>query len=826
MMALKVGKLKISKRLPIEEQYPMLDKELKKKPNWVCLQNGRCINPKNGEEAFNDQSETWGTFAEACSYIEQHPDCILGYQLGFKGNVTALQISNCINRLGNFTNKKVEDIYSCWEESYAEVNPYGTGITFLFTGTPVSQKLKRTVTDGETEVKVSDYNDCVPITGRYCIYTEIDKQNKEKYDSEKSYEEFRLSSGQAVIDRTYELFFGEKKDKAESIKSDIEIDPTLSAINGYQDEKLRLSYLLLTNKYFNNLWHRTAPTGMGRAADEMNILARILKYVQSEEHTASLLFTASPYFKARPEIERGLYELLGSEFEYFADPKNPDLQSAAKRNFISPLMRRLLDKAELLAKQKNFGSYDNDIDILLDPIYETITDLDTDVRCANLLIKMYGNRMKYCTDDDCWYVFTDGYWKRESNKDLRNIRRFGAYIAKRLEIITTWYDMPDYKKRKLKRDLKRFGNVSSFKNILEAARGLKPVGSEAFNTKNEMLKIGNGTMNLETGYLEDDKADDMFTTYTDAMYYRSYPEPRRFLKFLNEIFLNDSDLIKYLHRVLGYCITGETKEQKFFVFYGKGKNGKSTLLNILQDVLNDYVGNLDAYALAKKNEGSGKGNPTLLQNRYSRMVIISEQNKDAELDIALIKAISGGDKISARMLFQNNAKPFKPRYKMVFATNYLPNIDWNNEGIKRRYTIIPFKNTIENVDPDLEAKIIHSEKDMILKWLIDGAVLYNKDRLGEEPEAVKEAFETAHKEKDEFYEYVEERIDRTEVYSDSIPATDLYNDYKKWCGDKDYKIVSQKEFGSRISKVLGNKSEILSTDPQRRRHYLGIIFKE
>ena len=116
-------------------------------------------------------------------------------------------------------------------------------------------------------------------------------------------------------------------------------------------------------------------------------------------------------------------------------------------------MRRLLDKAELLAKQKNFGSYDNDIDILLDPIYETITDLDTDVRCANLLIEMYGSRMKYCTDDDCWYVFTDGYWKRESNKDLRNIRRFGAYIAKRLEIITTWYDMPDYKKRKLKRDL-------------------------------------------------------------------------------------------------------------------------------------------------------------------------------------------------------------------------------------------------------------------------------------------------------------------------------------------------------------------------------------
>lgn len=826
MLSLKVSKPKISKTIPIEKQYPMLDEYLKKQNNWVCLQNGRCIDPKNGNDAYTDQKRTWGTFDEACNYIKQHPDCILGFQLGFNGKVTALQISNCINRLGNFTNKKVEDIYVCWQESYAEVNPYGTGITFLFTNTPVSQKLERAVTDGETEVKVSDYNDCIPITGRYCIYTEVDKQDKEKYESEKSYEEFRLSTGRAVIDRTYEVFFGVKKNKKDSIKADIEIDPTLSVIKDCKYEKLRLSYLLQTNKYFNNLWRRTVPTGMGRTADEINILARILKYVQPDEHIACALFTASPFFKARPEIERDLYELLGNNYELMADPKNPDLISAAKRDFIPVLMRRLLDKAELLAMQENLASYDNDIDLLVDPIYETITDIDTDIDCAKLLIKMYGSKMKYCSDDDCWYVFTGGYWKRENNKDLRNIRGFGDSIAKRLERITTWYSMPDYKRRKLKRDLKRFANVSSFKNILEAAKSLKPIGSEEFNKRIKMLKIGNGTMNLSTGHLENDNIEHLFTTYTDAKYYRSYPEPRRFLKFLNEIFLNDSELIKYLQRVLGYCITGDTKAQVFFVFYGTGKNGKSTLLNILQGVLNDYVGNLDSYALAKKNEGSGKGNPTLLQNRYSRMVIVSEQNKDAELDIALIKAISGGDKISARMLFQNNAKPFRPMYKMIFATNYLPKIDWNNEGIKRRYKIIPFENTIQDADPDLETKILRAEKNMILKWLIEGAVLYCNEGLGEEPEAVKKAFETAHKEKDEIYEYVEERIDITELYTDSISATDFYNDYKKWCIEKEYELISQRAFGSRISRVLGRKSEILSTDPKRCRHYFGIRFKD
>lgn len=827
MMSVKVTNPKISKKLPIEEQYPMLDKDLKKKSNWVCLQNGRSIDPKNGNDAFTDQKKTWGTFKEACSYIEQHPDCVLGYQLGFEGKYTALRFSNCINRLGNFTNDKVKDIFSHWEESYAEVNPYGSGITFLFQNTPVSQKLHRTTTDGETEVKVSDYNDCIPITGRYCIYTEVDDHDKKKYVAEKSYEEFRLSIGKIVIDRTYELFFGEKNDKKDDLlKADIEIDPTLSTIEYCKNEKLRLSYLLQTNKYFNNLWHRTAPTGMGRDADEINILARILKFVQSEEHTAVLFFTASPYFKSRPEIERNLYELLGNSYEYFADPKNPDLQSAAKRNFISPLMRRLLDKAELLAKQADFADYDNDIDLLLDPIYESIADIDTDVHCANILIKMYGSKMKYCSDDDCWYVYTGNYWERENNKDLRNIRRFGACVANRLERITTWYSMPEFKRRKMKKDLKKFANVSSFKNILEAAKALKPVGAEKFNTKHTMLKIGNGTMNLKTGYLENDKADHLFTTHTDAKYYQTYPEPRMFINFLNDIFQNDSDLINYVHRILGYCITGETKQQQFFVFYGTGSNGKSTLLNILQRVLNNYVGNLDSYALAKKNDGGGKANPTLLQNRYSRMVIVSEQNQKTELDIGLIKAISGGDKISARMLFQNNVEPFNPIYKMIFATNYLPEIDWNNHGIKRRYKIIPFYKTVTNIDPDLDAKIILNEKDMILKWLIDGATQYYNEGLGEEPEAVKEAFETAHKEDDPIYEYSTERIDWTEIYSDTIQATDLYNDYKAWCEENDCKIVSQKEFGSRIKKIFGIKSVKLSKDPSRCMHYLGIRFKE
>lgn len=205
--------------------------------------------------------------------------------------------------------------------------------------------------------------------------------------------------------------------------------------------------------------------------------------------------------------------------------------------------------------------------------------------------------------------------------------------------------------------------------------------------------------------------------------------------------------------MLGYFITGETKEQLFFVFYGTGANGKSTLINILQSVLNDYVGSLDSYALARKDDGSGKANPTLIQNRYCRLVSVSEKNDRSELDISLIKAITGGDKINTRMLFQNNIKPFAPMYKIVFTANKLPKIDWDDYGIRRRYKVIPFNKTLtdDEIDLDLEKKILANEKEAILKWLADGAKKYYKDGLGEEPEAVKKAMFNARYKEDSVF---------------------------------------------------------------------------
>lgn len=825
------------KDTPVKDRFHVLDNRIKDLKRWVCLQNGECINPHDGTAAYNDQKETWGTFDEACDYIEKHQDCVLGFQLGKDFDFTAISIGGFINASGEVVmDDTLKEIFDVWNEStYAEFDPYGNGITFLFSNAkndPPRNGIGITLTS-DFVVKVSVCDECIPISGRYCIC----KRESDRKETA-SPETLAITDDRELLNLIYDRILQEDPLYYKTDPT-IEIDSALDDVEGLENEKWALSYLLKKNCYFEHLWNRIYPTSNGRIVDETEIIARILLHVTDNEPIAAKLFRASPYFRAIPRVEKRAYEDTSTwpeNIRTINDLKKYNLihsdGHAVLDDFASSIMRDRLDKATKLKNQTNFALFDNDIKLFLDPIYDTFIDLETDITYAKILIDMYGEQMKYCTEDDCWYVYTKGRWMYENNRDLKNIRRIGATVAKRLSVIPDWYDIKTDEKEKkrinkLKDASRKFANVSSFKSILEAARAVNPVEPDVFNKETHKIKVGNGTINLRTGLLLDDNSKDLFNTYTDTKYKPTTKKPTRFLKFLNDIFEEDKELIDYLQRVLGYCITGETKEQKFFVFHGTGANGKTTLINLLQDVLEEYVGNFDAYALALKEIGSGKPNPTILQNRYTRIVIVTETNKNEELDISLIKAISGGDKISTRMLYENNAKPFRPKYKMIFTTNHLPNIDWSDYGIKRRFIIIPFKHQFKDPEKDLniEKTILNTERELILNWLIEGARIYYRFGLGKEPESVKNEIIKAGKTGNPFKRFTDEAIDVTKNEKDTIPVAELYNKYVAWCDKNDLDALKQRVFNRKVADILGVSKDIKSDDPKRCYHFFGIKYK-
>ena len=173
--------------------------------------------------------------------------------------------------------------------------------------------------------------------------------------------------------------------------------------------------------------------------------------------------------------------------------------------------------------------------------------------------------------------------------------------------------------------------------------------------------------------------------------------PWLFLEFLATIFNDDREKIAMIRRFIGYSLTGHTREHKLLFLYGTGANGKSTLLNLLFDLLADYARRAPSSTFLNKQTDS---HPTDLAGlRGARLVIASELRKGATWDDATIKDLTGGDVITARYM-RGDFFDFRPVAKLWIAGNSRPSFKGVDEAMRRRMVMVPFEVTIPAADRD------------------------------------------------------------------------------------------------------------------------------
>ena len=100
-----------------------------------------------------------------------------------------------------------------------------------------------------------------------------------------------------------------------------------------------------------------------------------------------------------------------------------------------------------------------------------------------------------------------------------------------------------------------------------------------------LLNTPGGVIDLRSGANRPAQPEDHMTKITAVGPGGECP---RWLKFLDEITASDAELQSYLRRVLGYALTGDTREHALFFGYGTGRNGKSVLLKTAADILGNY----------------------------------------------------------------------------------------------------------------------------------------------------------------------------------------------------------------------------------------------
>jgi putative DNA primase/helicase len=269
----------------------------------------------------------------------------------------------------------------------------------------------------------------------------------------------------------------------------------------------------------------------------------------------------------------------------------------------------------------------------------------------------------------------------------------------------------------------------------------------------------------------------------------------RWLRFLDDVFEGNADVIGFVRRFLGYCLTGLTREHVLGFFFGDGANGKSTLLDFLLWLLGDYALKLPASVLMAQR---GERHPTELAQLVGvRMAVASELDEGEHWAEARLKELTGDATLTARFV-RGDFFTFALLCKIVIAGNHRPQMRAVDDALKRRLLLVPFNAKFmgQRCDPQM-LDHLKAEGPGALGWMIQGCAEWLASGL-HVPDCIREASATYITAMDSLGNWLAECCRVTNDPADSEGASVLYRSYADWKRGRGENAVSQ----TRLSEQL------------------------
>jgi putative DNA primase/helicase len=304
-----------------------------------------------------------------------------------------------------------------------------------------------------------------------------------------------------------------------------------------------------------------------------------------------------------------------------------------------------------------------------------------------------------------------------------------------------------------------------------------------------LLNTPAGIVNLATGLLSPADPDALCSRTT--AYSAVEGTPQAWTRFLFETTGGDAALMHYLKRLCGYSLTGLTKEQHLSFVWGPGGNGKSVFINVVSRIMGDYWAQADSGAFVQAR--GEKHSADLAALVGARLVTANETAEGRAWDEQRIKAATGGDPMSARLLYKNFFT-FRPTFKLVFVGNYKPVLRGTSDSMRRRMHLVPFLNKPAVVDMDLEQKLM-AEAPQILQWMIEGALEWQQSGLSA-PAVVVSATNEYFEEEDTLGAWLAERTQYDGTTFTGV--AELYQDWVEFANARGERVGTTRSLSSSL----------------------------
>jgi putative DNA primase/helicase len=420
----------------------------------------------------------------------------------------------------------------------------------------------------------------------------------------------------------------------------------------------------------------------------------------------------------------------------------------------------------------------------------------TDYGHAVQLVRRYGADIRY-TVAMGWRVWVDGRFTLDDN-------RYMAKFAKQMlrERYEEAQALDPRQRGDFMHHLLRTEQQARIEALLASAQSEPEVSllESEFDTDPYLFNVRNGTLDLRAMRLLEHRREDLITKRSPVAYDPDATAPR-FEQFLQETFPVEA-IRQYVQRVYGYILTGDTEEQCYFILHGTGANGKSTLTDTTRRIMGEYAYKTQVETLLASRYGSSNHQNTMSEMaalQGVRLALASEPETGRPLAESLLKDITGGEQINARLLYH---EPFKytPQFKLVLSTNTRPPIQGMDIATWRRIRLIPFVHQVPEFaqEKDLKRKLWR-ERSGILNWMLAGYRQWQEGGLAT-PSEIEESTREYRESEDSVQTFVEECCVTTRP-SARTSVGELYESYVAWARASGERAISKKALGQQLDRM-------------------------
>jgi P4 family phage/plasmid primase-like protien len=413
------------------------------------------------------------------------------------------------------------------------------------------------------------------------------------------------------------------------------------------------------------------------------------------------------------------------------------------------------------------------------------------------------------SDDDLALDFAD-----EHENDLRYVAKWGRWLiydgtrwaedetlatfdlARALCRDTRDQLLPTLKPAQQKALRQRLGAAATIYNVVKLAGNDRrlAISHKQLDADPWALNTPGGVFDLRTGVMRAHDPKELHTKITSASPGGTCP---KWLDTLRTV-LPKASVRAYLQRLLGYGLTGSSRDHVVPFFYGPGRNGKGTVMHTMRRAMGDYGLEIPAEVLMESHNDRHPAELAVLCG--ARLVIGSEVDTGRKWNESRLKRLSGGDPISARFMCKDPFE-FEPSHTLVLMGNSKPGLRAVDTAIRARIHLVDFAVTIEadKRDTQLSEKLA-VEYGGILAWAIKGCVKWQRIGLAP-PTCILEATETYLDGEDHFGLWLGENTEPEHTVK--VKLGELLANYRTWCSFAGVLPLGRNSFSDRLAATDG-----------------------